>query len=90
MKAVSPPNKEWKDLTIDERRERRQLRREKQRADNLSRSAKMHLARLKKLKNDAPKVSVEPKASDAPGGAIGNGETHSMPGCDSRRGLNVI
>jgi uncharacterized protein YecE (DUF72 family) len=34
------------ELTLEERRERRKLRREKQRADNLHRAAKMHKARL--------------------------------------------
>ena len=37
----------WKELTPEERRERRQLRREKQRKDNIGRAAKMHAARLK-------------------------------------------
>ncbi len=36
-----------KELTLEERRERRQLRREKQRKDNIGRAAKMHKARLK-------------------------------------------
>jgi uncharacterized protein YecE (DUF72 family) len=62
MKAVSPPNKPWKDLTIDERRERRQLRREKQRAENIHRATKMHLARLK-LKQKAAKGLLGPRAS---------------------------
>jgi uncharacterized protein YecE (DUF72 family) len=35
------------ELTPDERRERRRLRREKQRVDNVKRAAKMHAARLK-------------------------------------------
>lgn len=35
------------ELTLEERRERRRLRREKQRADNIKRAAKMHTARLK-------------------------------------------
>ena len=34
------------ELTLAERRERRRLRREKQRADNVHRAAKMHKARL--------------------------------------------
>ena len=38
----------WKELTPDERRLRRQLRREKQREDNIGRAAKMHAARLRK------------------------------------------
>jgi len=37
----------WKELTPEERRERRQLRREKQREDNIGRAAKMHAARLR-------------------------------------------
>lgn len=36
-----------KELTLEERRERRQLRREKQREDNIGRAAKMHAARLR-------------------------------------------
>jgi hypothetical protein len=36
-----------KELTREERRERRLLRREKQRKDNIGRAAKMHAARLK-------------------------------------------
>ena len=35
------------ELTLEERRERRRLRREKQRGDNVKRAAKMHAARLK-------------------------------------------
>ena len=35
------------ELTLEERRERRRLRREKQREDNVKRAAKMHAARLK-------------------------------------------
>jgi uncharacterized protein YecE (DUF72 family) len=38
---------QWTDLTLEERRERRRLRREKQREDNVHRAAKMHSARLK-------------------------------------------
>ena len=37
----------WTELTLEERRERRRLRREKQREDNVKRAAKMHAARLK-------------------------------------------
>jgi Protein of unknown function DUF72 len=40
----------WKDLTVEQRRERSRLRREKQRENNLDRAAKMHLARLKTKK----------------------------------------
>ena len=38
---------QWTELTLEERRERRRLRREKQREDNVKRAAKMHAARLK-------------------------------------------
>jgi hypothetical protein len=34
-------------LTLDERRAKRELRREKQREDNIGRAAKMHAARLR-------------------------------------------
>jgi hypothetical protein len=38
---------QWTELTVEERRERRRLRREKQREDNVKRAAMMHIARLK-------------------------------------------
>ena len=38
---------QWTELTLEERRERRRLRREKQRDDNVRRATKMHAARLK-------------------------------------------
>jgi hypothetical protein len=52
MKIKPPVSKsgQWKDLTVEERRERRRLHREKQRGTNLGRAAKMHLARLKTKK----------------------------------------
>jgi hypothetical protein len=37
----------WTELTLEERRERRLLRREKQREDNIQRAAEMHAARLR-------------------------------------------
>jgi uncharacterized protein YecE (DUF72 family) len=37
----------WTELTVEERRERRRLRREKQRENNVHRATKMHAARLK-------------------------------------------
>ena len=43
QKAVAP----WTELTLDERQERRRVRREKQREDNIKRAAKMHAARFK-------------------------------------------
>src|SRR3954462_11161826 len=46
----------WTELTPEELRERRRLRREKQREDNIKRAAKMHAARLK-TKTDRPKDS---------------------------------
>jgi hypothetical protein len=39
---------QWTELTLEERRERRRLRREKQREDNVRRAAKMHFTRLKR------------------------------------------
>ena len=42
-----PTNRESGGLTLEERRERRRLRREKQRQDNVGRAAKMHAERLK-------------------------------------------
>ena len=44
---------QWTELTLEERRERRRLRREKQREDNVKRAAKMHAARLKSEANGA-------------------------------------
>lgn len=41
------PAANWTELTPEQRRERRQLRREKQRKDNIARAAKMHAARLR-------------------------------------------
>jgi uncharacterized protein YecE (DUF72 family) len=41
------PAPEIKELTLEERRERRRLRREKQRENNIARAAKMHKIRLK-------------------------------------------
>jgi hypothetical protein len=38
---------QWTGLTLEERREGRRLRREKQREDNVKRAAKMHVARIK-------------------------------------------
>jgi uncharacterized protein YecE (DUF72 family) len=46
MARANTPAK-WNELTLEERRERRQLRREKQREDNIGRAAKMHAARLR-------------------------------------------
>ena len=43
----------WTEMTLEERRERRRLRREKQREDNIKRAAKMHAARMKSETNIA-------------------------------------
>ena len=66
MKTIPPASKsvQWKDLTVEERRERTRLRREKQREDNLGRAAKMHFARLK-TKKDGLDGLPELKASSA-------------------------
>ena len=50
------------ELTLEERREGRRLRREKQRGDNLKRAAKMHTARLK--------MEAEGKGAPAPRNSV--------------------
>src|SRR5471030_887445 len=50
------------ELTREERRARRQLRREKQRKDNIGRAAKMHAARLK-TRSEAREPLSDLKAS---------------------------
>jgi Protein of unknown function DUF72 len=50
------------ELTLEQRRERRQLRREKQRENNVHRAAKMHAARLE-IKATSLKATAEPRAS---------------------------
>ena len=52
----------WKELTAEERRDRRQLRREKQREDNIGRAAKMHAAWLG-MEVERPKGPPELKPS---------------------------
>ena len=52
---------QWTELTLEERRERRRLRREKQREDNVKRAAKMHTARLKRKTSVAKPVSEQVK-----------------------------
>jgi hypothetical protein len=49
-------------LTREERRAMRELRREKQREDNIGRAAKMHAARLR-TETQSPKCSTELKPS---------------------------
>jgi uncharacterized protein YecE (DUF72 family) len=50
------------ELTLEQRREWRKLRREKQRENNAHRAAKMHAARLK-MQTTSLKAAAEPKAS---------------------------
>ena len=92
MKILLPASKQWKDLTVAERRERRRLRREKQREANFGRAAKMHLARLKTKKEGRDGLSKLEGwfMSGVPAGATGNGGIHSTPGCLGRIGLNTI
>jgi len=52
----------WEELTLEERRERRRLRRETQREDNVKRAAKMHAARLR-MEPENPKSPPEVKSS---------------------------
>src|SRR5215218_11240365 len=56
-------NSKRKELTREERLERRLLRREKQRKDNIGRAAKMHAARLKMKTYEHGKSSAGLKAS---------------------------
>ena len=49
------------ELALEERRERRRLRREKQRENNVHRAAKMHAARLE-VEATSLKAAAEPKA----------------------------
>jgi uncharacterized protein YecE (DUF72 family) len=60
LRAPQSP-RQWKDLTAEERRERRRLRREKQRQDNLGRAKKMHVARVKMNKEGMDRAP-EPEA----------------------------
>jgi hypothetical protein len=52
-----------KELSREERRERRFLRREKQRKDNIGRAAKMHADRLRRASGEHAKPSAALKAS---------------------------
>jgi uncharacterized protein YecE (DUF72 family) len=60
LRAPQSP-RQWKDLTVEERRERRRLRREKQRQDNVVRAKKMHVVRLKMNKEGSDRPP-EPEA----------------------------
>jgi len=72
-KPVSPRT----ELTLEERRERRKLRREKQREDNVKRAAKMHAARLKSEANGAKRISQHKQSI---GGARSMTECRRMTG----------
>ena len=62
---------QWTELTLEERRERRRLRREKQREDNVKRAAKMHTARLKSKTSVAkPHSSISKRFSWVAGLAL--------------------
>ena len=75
---------QWTELTLEERRERRRLRREKQREDNVKRAAKMHAARLKSETKyrEAASSSISSRFLwDAPAGVTGNGGIRFMKAC---------
>ena len=67
----------WTELTLEERRERRRLRRVKQREDNVKRGAKMHAARLKSEANGAKRISQHKQSI---GGARSMTECRRMTG----------
>ena len=56
------PAAPWTELTLEERRERRRLRREKQREDNVKRATKMHAARVR-TETKCPQKPPGPKPS---------------------------
>jgi Protein of unknown function DUF72 len=60
LRALTAAN--WRELTPEELRERRRLRREKQRGDNIGRAQKMHAARLR-MEAERPKDPPELKRS---------------------------
>ena len=81
----------WKELTPEERRERRQLRREKQREDNIGRAAKMHAVRLR-MRAESPEGPPElkkPSMSDAQAGVTGNGGIRFMWVCHRQIGSST-
>ena len=80
-------------LTREERRAMRELRREKQREDNIGRAAKMHAARLR-TETQSSKCSTELKPSVHVGCFgwrywTGNGEIRFMPPCHSKIGSST-
>ena len=83
---------QWIELTLEEHRERRRLRREKQREDNVKRAAKMHAARLKSETNIAKPVADHKQALlwDALAGVTGNGGIHFTKVCRRTAGSGTI
>jgi len=67
----------WTELTLKERRERRRLRRVKQREDNVKRGAEMRAARLKSEANGAKRI---PQHRQSIGGARSMTECRRMTG----------
>ena len=79
-------------LTREEWRARRELRREKQRRDNVKRAAKMHATRLKS-EAGGEKFPAELKQSvlwDARAGVTGSGGIHFMKVCRRTTGSGTI
>ena len=79
-------------LTREEWRARRELRREKQRGDNVKRAAKMHAARLKS-EAGGDKVPCTNSSNrflwDARAGVTGNGGIHFMKVCRRTTGSGI-
>jgi len=73
----------WTELTLEERRERRRLRRVKQREDNVKRGAKMHAARLKSEANGAKRIPQHKQSIfvGCSAGVTGNDGARSMTVC---------
>jgi hypothetical protein len=78
-------------MTPEERRERRRMRREKQREDNVKRAAKMHVARIKidaKTAAALPELKQSVHVGSRAGGT-GNGRILFMQGCRRTTGLDT-
>ena len=89
--AAREDSSQLEGINAEERRERRQIRREKQREDNIKRAAKMHAARVK-AESKNPKNLAEPNhrfSSDAPAGVTGNGGTHFMKAYHKTTGSGI-
>ena len=81
----------WTELTLEERRERRRLRRVKQREDNVKRGAKMHAARLKSEANGAKRIPQHKQSIfvGCSAGATGNDGARSMTVCRRMTGSAI-